>query len=125
MGTDPNMSVTDLFGRFHDVRNAYAVGPALFPAAGSSNPMLVATALVRRTAEWLVPPDVAPAVEPGFTALFDGDDTSNWRMAGSGQFVLEARDHGVIRSEGGLGLFWYTPRSFRNFVLRRMAGESP
>lgn len=118
MGADPNQSVTNPFGRFHEVGNAYAVGPALFPTSGSPNPMLGGMALVRRTAEWLVPSDAAPAVEAGFAALFDGTSTVDWRMAGPGQFVLEARDHGIIRSEGGMGLFWYTPQTFQDFVLR-------
>ncbi|RWP58619.1 family 16 glycoside hydrolase [Mesorhizobium sp.] len=118
MGTDPNQSVTNPVGRFHEVGNAYAVGPSLFPASGSPNPMLGGLALVRRTAEWLVPPDTVPLVETGFTALFDGTSTADWRMAGPGLFVLEARDHGIIRSEGGIGLFWYTPQMFQNFILR-------
>ena len=118
MGADPNLSVTDLVGRFHEVRNAYAVGPALFPTMGSPNPMLGGTALLRRTAEWLVPPDVAPVVEAGFTSLFDGTSTANWQMAGPGTFVLEAREHGVMTSQGGPGLLWYTPRPYADFVLR-------
>ena len=35
MGEDPTASVTDPVGRFHDVPNAYAAGPALFPTVGS------------------------------------------------------------------------------------------
>lgn len=118
MGDNAATSVTDSSGRFHEVRNAYVVGPALFPAVGSPNPMLGGTALLRRTAELLVPPDTPPAVEAGFAPLFDGTSLAGWQMAGPGQFVLEARDHGVMRSEGGMGLFWYTNRVFRNFVLR-------
>lgn len=118
MGTDPNSSVTDTVGRFHAVRNAYVAGPALFPSAGSPNPMLGSTALLRRTAEWLVPPEVAPAVEPDFTALFDGTGIANWQMAGPGQFVLEARDGGVLRSESGPGLLWHDARTYADFVLR-------
>lgn len=118
MGVDPARSVTDLFGRFHEVGNAYAVGPAVFPFTGSPNPMLTGTALVRRLADRLVPPNTPPAVEPGFTSLFDGTNTNGWQMSGPGSFVLEPRDHGVIRSEGGMGLFWYQPKTFRNFILR-------
>jgi choline dehydrogenase-like flavoprotein len=51
MGTDPATSVTDGFGAFHEVANAYVAGPALFPQMGSPNPMLTGVALARRTAE--------------------------------------------------------------------------
>lgn len=46
-------AVTDVFGRFHETPNAYVAGPALFPQAGSPNPMLTGVALARRTAEFL------------------------------------------------------------------------
>src|SRR6266851_1300186 len=39
----PGQSVTDSFGRFHHVANAYVAGPALFPVIGSANPSLTAT----------------------------------------------------------------------------------
>jgi choline dehydrogenase-like flavoprotein len=51
MGTDPATSVTDVFGAFHEIPNAYVAGPALFPQMGSPNPMLTGIALARRTAE--------------------------------------------------------------------------
>lgn len=51
MGTDPAMSVTDGFGVFREVPNAYVAGPTLFPQMGSSNSMLTGIALARRTAE--------------------------------------------------------------------------
>jgi hypothetical protein len=118
MGTTPMDSVTNSFGRFHDVPNAFAVGPAIFPSVGSPNPMLGGTALLRRTARMLIPPDPAPVLEPGFSSLFDGSTLAGWRMAGPGQFILEPRDHGVMVSEGGLGLLWYSVKSFANFILR-------
>ena len=124
IGTDPNKSVTDLLGRFHEVGNAYAVGPALLPTLGSPNPMLSGIALARRTARALIPRDLKPIVEPDFTLLFDGTSTGGWQMAGSGQFILENRTddqgktYGVLRSEGGMGLLWYTVKKFKNFILR-------
>jgi len=51
MKTDPANSVTDSFGAFREVPNAYVAGPALFPQMGSPNPMLTGIALARRTAE--------------------------------------------------------------------------
>src|SRR5262249_44357602 len=69
MGTDPTKSVTNADCRFHDVENAYAVGPALFPTIGSPNPMLTGIALARRLADHFVPPPNPFPVEPGFTKL--------------------------------------------------------
>jgi len=54
MGTNPNNSVTDLDGRFHQILNAYVAGPAVFPALGSANPSLTAFTLARRTAQAIV-----------------------------------------------------------------------
>ncbi len=51
IGTDPATSITDGFGAFHEIPNAYVAGPALFPQMGSPNPMLTGIALARRTAE--------------------------------------------------------------------------
>lgn len=121
MGTDPAASVTDTTGRFHEVTNVFAVGPAIFPKVGSPNPMLGGMALVRRTAEALLAPRLPPGppvLDPGFQWLFSGANTSGWQMAGSGNFQLEGRDGGVMTSNGGPGLFWFSGQQFANFVLR-------
>lgn len=123
MGEDPGKSVTNLIGRFHEVGNAYAVGPALLPTLGSPNPMLSGIGLARRTARAIIPSDLKPTVETGFTPLFDGSSTVGWQMAGSGQFILEDRiddqgkSYGVLRSNGGMGLLWYAKKKFKNFIL--------
>ena len=56
-------------------------------------------------------------IDEGFLPLFDGTNVQDWRMCGPGGFILDLGE-GVIRSQGGMGLFWYTPRMFRDFVLR-------
>jgi choline dehydrogenase-like flavoprotein len=111
----PGQSVTDTFGKFHHVANAYAAGPALFPVIGSANPSLTATTLARRTADAIVTSrTIAP--NPAFKPLFTGS-RQGWQMAGGGDFltifgsILEARP-------AGLGLLWYTREVFRNFVLK-------
>jgi choline dehydrogenase-like flavoprotein len=111
----PGQSVTDPFGKFHHVANAYVAGPALFPVIGSANPSLTATTLARRTADAIVTART-PAPNPAFKPLFTGS-RQGWQMAGGGDFltifgsILEARP-------AGLGLLWYTREVFRNFVLR-------
>jgi choline dehydrogenase-like flavoprotein len=92
MGDDPNQSATDANGRFHNVANAFVVGPALFPTIGSPNPMLTGIALVRRLGDFLLPDPLPAAPEAGFTYLFDGSDAqfANWQMAGGGSFAGSA-----------------------------------
>ncbi len=55
--------------------------------------------------------------EPGRPqlVLFDGSSLRGWSQAGPGRFEL--RD-GVLRTHGGMGLLWYSARSFRDFELR-------
>jgi choline dehydrogenase-like flavoprotein len=50
MGEDAAASVTDPLGRFHHVANAYCCDQAIFPTAGSVNPVLTGLALAHRLA---------------------------------------------------------------------------
>lgn len=50
-----------------------------------------------------------------WTPLFNGQDLAGWEHVGAGGFVIE---DGVLRTEGGMGLLWYTERPFQNVVLR-------
>ncbi|MGC2741739.1 MAG: family 16 glycoside hydrolase [Candidatus Angelobacter sp.] len=112
---NPSQSVTDSFGKFHNMANVYVAGPALFPVMGSANPSLTATTLARRTAISVVASQtVAPSttLKPLFTGSRRG-----WQMSGGGEFltlfgsILEAQPN-------GLGLLWYTREIFKNFVLK-------
>jgi len=111
----PGQSVTDSFGKFHHLANAFVSGPALFPVIGSANPSLTSTTLARRTADAIVASRTLPA-SPAFKPLFTGS-RQGWQMSGGGDFltlfgsILEARPN-------GLGLLWYTREVFRNFVLK-------
>jgi Choline dehydrogenase and related flavoproteins len=119
MGDDPTHSVTNSYGRFHSVTNAYVAGPALFPTIGSPNPMLTGIALSRRTAEHILQKLNPPPLEAGFTSLFDGSEASfqSWRAVGRGSFSLI--DGAIVAQPGDdLGLFYYTPHTFGDFVLR-------
>jgi hypothetical protein len=123
MGTDPNTSVTNEDGRFHNVSNAYVAGPALFPSLGSPNPMLTGTALARRLGDLLKKP--RPVADPDFQLLFDGVSTAKWKMSliknqpgrdNPGRFHVV--DGGMESAPGtDLGLF-YTKIDFVNYVLR-------
>jgi choline dehydrogenase-like flavoprotein len=111
----PGQSVTDSFGKFHHLANAYVAGPAVFPVIGSANPSLTATTLARRTADAVVTSRTLPR-SPAFKPLFTGS-RQGWQMSGGGDFltlfgsILEA-------TPNGLGLLWYTREVFRNFVLQ-------
>ncbi|HEX7183971.1 MAG TPA: family 16 glycoside hydrolase [Thermoanaerobaculia bacterium] len=116
MGEDPTRSVTDLDGRFHHVANAYALGPCLFPTIGSPNPMLTGVAMARRMAERFTAKPALFTPGDGFTALFDGSDTSGWKMAGEGRFIAAG---GILESVpgNGLGLYWHMAPTPANFTL--------
>jgi len=111
----PGQSVTDSFGKFHNMANVYVAGPALFPVIGSANPSLTATTLARRTADAVVSSQTIPP-NPAFKPLFTGS-RRGWQMSGGGDFltifgsILEAQPN-------GLGLLWYTREVFKNFVLK-------
>lgn len=47
--------------------------------------------------------------------LFDGTNFDGWQMSGPGSFSLEA--DGSMLSHGGMGLFYYADRQFKDFIL--------
>ncbi len=120
LGDDPNQSVTDANCRFHNVTNAYVAGPALFPTIGSPNPMLTGIAFVRRLGDHLMPDPAPPTPEPGFSYMFDGSDAqfANWEMAGGGSFSRFGRAMIAQQDARGIGLLFYKPQRFENFILR-------
>jgi choline dehydrogenase-like flavoprotein len=54
MGKDPGSSVTDSFGRTHDIPNLFICDGSLLPTQGSANPGLTIQALAARTADYLI-----------------------------------------------------------------------
>jgi hypothetical protein len=118
MGDDPATSVTDPWGRFHEMDNLSAVGPALLPTLGSPNPMLSGVALARRMADRFNANAAPPATE-GFVSLFDGSERSfrNWRSVGPCAFAL--LDGTIVAEPGGdLGLLYYAAKPFEHFRLK-------
>jgi choline dehydrogenase-like flavoprotein len=53
MGRDPAVSVVDVNGRTHEVRNLYITGASVFTTGGDSNPTLTVVALAHRLADHL------------------------------------------------------------------------
>ena len=47
--------------------------------------------------------------------LFNGKDLTGWKMVGPGRFVVE---DGLMKTEGGMGLLYYTGEKFGNATLR-------
>ena len=56
MGTDPATSVTDPWGRLHDVDNVWIADGGLFPTSTAFNPTLTQQALAWRTAAYIADP---------------------------------------------------------------------
>jgi hypothetical protein len=50
-----------------------------------------------------------------FKQLFNGKDLSGWKMVGPGRFVVE---NGLMKTEGGMGLLYYTGEKAGNATLR-------
>ena len=54
MGNDPATSVTDKWGRTHDVSNLFLCDGSILPTQGSANPGLTIQSLAARTADYLI-----------------------------------------------------------------------
>lgn len=115
MGDDPSTSVTNSDARFWHMKNAYVVGPALFPTIGSPNPMLTGIAMSRRLADHLVPQPKPQVVEPGFTSIFDGLTANRWRISKISNQTNNDPGKALICggalemiSGNDIGLLWYT-----------------
>jgi hypothetical protein len=68
-----------------------------------------------RTAEQPPTPPAEQATIDGWRQLFDGRDLEGWQHVGPGKFVVE---DGLLRSEGGMGLLWYTGETFGDCKIR-------
>src|SRR5687767_3371530 len=51
----------------------------------------------------------------GWRPLFDGKSLDGWEHVGPGQFVVE---DGQLRTEGGMGLLWYSREKLGDCVIR-------
>jgi hypothetical protein len=69
---------------------------------------------------WLAAATILPlllsgADAPGGKALFNGKNLDGWEHLGPGRMVVE---DGAIRTEGGMGLLWYTGEKLGDCVVR-------
>ena len=53
--------------------------------------------------------------ESEWLSLFNGRDLDGWQQVGPGSF--EVVDH-MLKTQGGMGMLWYTREKFANFVIR-------
>jgi hypothetical protein len=60
-------------------------------------------------------PATAKKKDRKWIELFNGKDSSGWRMAGKGSFTVEDR---ALVTHGGMGMLWYEGRTFSNFTLQ-------
>jgi len=51
----------------------------------------------------------------GWKQLFNGKDMTGWEHVGPGRFVIE---NDMLRTEGGMGLLWYTPEKIGDATIR-------
>ena len=77
--------------------------------------MLSLLALLMTCNDTTTPPPAEPATVDGWRQLFNGRDLDGWHHVGPGSFVIE---NGVLRTEGGMGLLWYTGEKFGNCRIR-------
>src|SRR5690242_6637706 len=56
----------------------------------------------------------SPAAE--WQQLFNHKDLSGWKQVGPGRFVI--LPDGTMKTEGGMGLLWYTGRKFGDTTIR-------
>jgi hypothetical protein len=47
--------------------------------------------------------------------LFNGKNLHGWRQVGPGSFVVK---EGMLKTEGGMGMLWYTREKFSDVVIR-------
>ncbi|MEO7018745.1 MAG: GMC family oxidoreductase [Ktedonobacteraceae bacterium] len=84
MGKDPRTSVTDSFGRTHDIPNLFVCDGSLLPTQGSANPGLTIQALAARTADYLISNGAnLLSREPGRVAVHQPPVRHNMSPAGT------------------------------------------
>lgn len=55
------------------------------------------------------------AQQEDWRPLYDGESLDGWQQVGPGKFVIE---NGLLKSQGGMGLLWYTQEKFANVEIK-------
>lgn len=99
MGDDPFNSVTDINGRFHHVGNVACVSQAIYPTAGSANPVITGLSLARKVAESIAarfestdPPGPAPVAAASARQLWP-NEKAKWKRSFDQQPLQPNRDY--------------------------------
>jgi hypothetical protein len=82
----------------------------IFLRATATSLALLFTAMTRTQAD---PPDRVSS--SNWRPLFDGRSLDGWEHVGPGKFVVE---DGLLRTQDGMGLLWYSREKFGNCVIR-------
>jgi hypothetical protein len=78
-------------------------------------PSLAAVGLIAALLTTPAAGDDRPEQAGDWRPLFNGKDLDGWEHVGPGKMVVE---DGAIRTEGGMGLLWYTKEQFGDCVLK-------
>jgi hypothetical protein len=101
--------VTVALDPFHDQGEAFMM----------STPIRTTSALLALLFATLVQAQAGPPQDssssPGWRSLFDGRSLDGWDHVGPGKFVVE---DGLLRSQDGMGLLWYTREKLGDCVIR-------
>jgi len=63
----------------------------------------------------LLLPLAAAAQDGAWTALYNGENLNGWTHVGDGELLIE---DGLLKTEGGMGLLWYTEQTIRDAQIR-------
>ena len=64
---------------------------------------------------WLCLVITVANAQDDWTALYNREKLDGWEHVGPGQRVIE---EGLMKTVGGMGLLWYTPKKFRDVTIR-------
>ncbi|MFL5789814.1 MAG: family 16 glycoside hydrolase [Flavisolibacter sp.] len=127
MGDDPETSVTDVNGCFHQIPNLYSCGQPLFPTIGSANPVLTGLALTKKVADGILSRHMGDPFSYDLTGFSDLALEKSWENLSSSinqnvsglVFLKDAGNHNVLSSFFGndIGFGWFTEKTFKNFEL--------
>ncbi|NBB72117.1 MAG: DUF1080 domain-containing protein [Bacteroidetes bacterium] len=60
-------------------------------------------------------PLAAAAQDGAWTSLYNGENLNGWTHVGDGELLIE---DGLLKTEGGMGLLWYTEQTVRDAQIR-------